>query len=63
MEKKKKMKISTCVYVHSILHRWTCILISEGHFIKYDCWCEFVCELFEILFSLYSLCHIYLRVR
>ena len=38
------------MYVYSILHRWTCILISEGHFIKYDCWCEFVCELSEIHF-------------
>ena len=49
--------------MHSILHRWVCILIFEGHFIEYDCWWEFVCELSEILFSLYSLCHISLRVR
>ena len=54
-----KRKISICVYVHSIFHRWVCILISEGHFIEYVCWWEFVCELFEIFFSLYSLCHIF----
>ena len=61
--KKIKIKISTCLYVHSILHRWVCILIFEGHFIEYDCWWEFVCELSEIVFTLYSLCHISLRVR
>ena len=31
-ENEKKRKISTCVYVHSILNHWMCILISEGHF-------------------------------
>ena len=31
----KKKKISTCVYVHSIFHHWACILMFEGHFIKY----------------------------
>ena len=55
MKKKKKRKISTCVYVHSILHCWECMLISEGHFIEYVCCWEFVGELFEIFFSLYSL--------
>ena len=49
------------MYVHSILHYWACKLISEGHFIEYVyCW-EFVCEIFEILFYLYSLCHISLE--
>ena len=51
------------MYVHSILHHWVCILISEGHFIEYVCCWEFVCELFGILFYLYLLCHISLRVR
>ena len=46
----RKGKISTCVYVHSILHHWACILIFEGYFIEYVCWWEFVCELSEILF-------------
>ena len=46
----RKRKISTCVYVHSILHHWACILIFEGYFIEYVCWWEFVCELSEILF-------------
>ena len=45
-----KRKISTCVYVHSILHHWACILILEGCFIKYVCWWEFVCGLSDILF-------------
>ena len=31
---KRKEKISTCVYVHSILNNWVCILISEGHFYR-----------------------------
>ena len=38
------------MYVHSILHHWACILISEGHFIEYVCCWEFVYELSEILF-------------
>ena len=46
------------MYVHSILHHWVCILIYEGHFIEYGCYWEFVCELSEILFFLYSLYHI-----
>ena len=49
-ENEKKRKISTCVHVHSILHHWVCILISEGHFIEYVCCWEFACELSEILF-------------
>ena len=48
----KKRKISTCVYVHSILHHWACILILEGRVIEYVCWWELVCELFEIFFFL-----------
>ena len=36
--------------MHNILHRWACILISEGHFIEYDCWWEFVCELLRSFF-------------
>ena len=28
---KRKEKISTCVYAHSILDNWVCILIFEGH--------------------------------
>ena len=27
---KKKRKISTCVYVHSIIHHWACILITDS---------------------------------
>ena len=50
----KERKISTCVYVHSILHCWACMLIFEGHCIEYVCWWEFVCELPETLHSLYS---------
>ena len=30
----KKIKISTCVYVHSILHHWACILMFRGHFYR-----------------------------
>ena len=48
----RKRKISTCVYVHSNLHHWACILIFDGHFIEYVCWWEFVCEFSEILFFL-----------
>ena len=48
----KKRKISTCVYVHSILHHWVCILILEGRVIEYVCWWELVCELSKILFFL-----------
>ena len=55
---KKKRKISTCVYVHSILHHWACILILEGHFIEYVCWWEFVCELLEtLIFGIH--CNVY----
>ena len=61
--KKKEGKISTYAYVHSILHCWACILISEGHFIEYDCRWEFVCELLETLFYLYPLCHVLLSVK
>ena len=50
----KKRKISTCVYVHSILHHWACILMFEGHFVEYVCWWELVCELSETLHYLYS---------
>ena len=49
-----KRKISTCVYVYSILHHWVCILMFEGHLIEYVCRWEFVCELFEALHFLYS---------
>ena len=56
--KKKEGKISTCVYVHSILHHWACILMFEGHFIKYVCWWELVCELSETRHCLYP-CFIY----
>ena len=31
---KRKEKISTCVYVHSILNHWVCMLIFEGHFYR-----------------------------
>ena len=51
IKNENKRKISTCVYVHSILHHWVCILISKGHFIEYACWWEFVCEFSKILFS------------
>ena len=53
-----KRKINTCVYVHSILHHWACILMFEGRFIESICWWELVCELFETLHYLYS-CFIY----
>ena len=52
MMNEKKRKISTCVYVHSILHHWVCILILEGRVIEYVCWWELVCELSKILFFL-----------
>ena len=59
-ENEKKRKISTCVYVHSILHCWACMLISEGHFIEYDCWWEFVCELSKIIFFfVFTLPHLF----
>ena len=48
--KEKKRKVNTCVYVHSILHHWACILISDGHFIENICWWKFVCEFSEIFF-------------
>ena len=54
MMNEKKRKISTCVYVHSILHHWACILMFEGHFVEYVCWWELVCELSETLHYLYS---------
>ena len=38
------------MYVHSILHHWACILISDGHFIEYNCWWKFICELSKIIF-------------
>ena len=53
-----KRKINTCVYVHSILHHWACILMFEGRFIEYVCWWELLCELSETLHYLYS-CFIY----
>ena len=34
MKMKRKEKISTCVYVHSILDHWVCVSISEGHFYR-----------------------------
>ena len=49
-----KRKINTCVYVHSILHHWACILMFEGCFIEYVCWWELVCELSETVHYLYS---------
>ena len=54
----KKRKISTCVYVHSILHHWRCILMFVGHFIEYVYWWELACELSETLHYLYS-CFVY----
>ena len=59
----RKRKITTCVYVHSILHHWVCILISKGYFIKYVCWWEFVCELSEILFFFVFTLSCILKVR
>ena len=50
----RKRKISTCVYVHNILHHWVCILMFEGHLIEYVCRWEFVCEPSEALHFLYS---------
>ena len=55
----KKRKISTCVFVHSILHHWVCILMFEGHLIMYVCLWEFVCELSKALYFLYSFCRVF----
>ena len=43
----------------SVLHHWVCILMFEGHFIEYVCWREFVCDLSETHYSLYSFCRIF----
>ena len=55
----KKIKISTCMYVHSILHHWVCILMFEAHLIEYVCQWELVCELFKALHFLYSFFHVF----
>ena len=47
------------MYVHSILHHWVCILMFEGHLIKYVCLWEFVCELSKALHFLYSFCRVF----
>ena len=54
-KKKRKKKTHVC----SIFYHWVCILMFKGHFIKYVCWWEFVCELSETLHSLYLFCHIF----
>ena len=54
-KKKKRKKKSTCVYVHSILHHWTYILISDGHFIEHVCRWEFICELSKINFYFFCI--------
>ena len=62
-EKEKKkiiiIIISTCVYVHSVLDHWVCILMSRGHFYR-------VCSLLGVrMWALWDpmiillLCHIY----
>ena len=51
------------MYVHSILHHWSCILIFDSHFIEHVCWWEFICELFEIFFLCINFVTSFVRER